>query len=196
MTELPVSTEELEAVVVQYRHLQSEHRRAGVGGSTRRRLHARLLALEKRFDELVTEWVPTELERNRWRDHLHHGSPQPAEIRGPQLPVAFKGCSEAGSIVEVLELPEGGYAVLIDEAEQRRIRARLNLHKDTRGCRLELDGFEFRETFDASPAALRALRGYVESPAGKPPWEHADELVRDGLIDRHFSLTPRGRRAV
>jgi hypothetical protein len=27
------------------------------------------------------------------------------------------------------------------------------------------------------------------------PWEDATELVADGLIDTHFDLTPRGRRA-
>jgi hypothetical protein len=29
-----------------------------------------------------------------------------------------------------------------------------------------------------------------------PPWEYASELLAGGLINVHFALTPRGRRAL
>ena len=29
-----------------------------------------------------------------------------------------------------------------------------------------------------------------------PPWDHASELLADGLIDTHLAVTPRGRRAL
>jgi hypothetical protein len=29
-----------------------------------------------------------------------------------------------------------------------------------------------------------------------PPWEHAAELLADGLIDTNAALTPRGRRVL
>jgi hypothetical protein len=53
-----------------------------------------------------------------------------------------------------------------------------------------------RETFGADPAALKALADFYEQEGSHPPWQHAAELLRDGLIDVHFDLTPRGRRAL
>jgi hypothetical protein len=58
-----------------------------------------------------------------------------------------------------------------------------------------LNGNEFEEIFDVSPEALQALTEFVERE-GNPAWEHAAELLADGLIDVHFELTPRGRRAL
>jgi hypothetical protein len=58
-----------------------------------------------------------------------------------------------------------------------------------------LDGVEFHETFDAKPNALLALRSFRAS-GGRPPWDHASELLADGLIDVNFGLTERGRRAL
>ena len=40
-----------------------------------------------------------------------------------------------------------------------------------------------------------ALADFLER-GESPPWEHASELLEDGLIDVHFALTPRGHRAL
>jgi hypothetical protein len=60
----------------------------------------------------------------------------------------------------------------------------------------ELEHALVRETFGADPAALKALADFYEQEGSHPPWQHAAELLRDGLIDVHFDLTPRGRRAL
>jgi hypothetical protein len=60
----------------------------------------------------------------------------------------------------------------------------------------EDDGREFREIFEAGGEALDALAGWVHEPRGEPPWEHLHTLLDDGLVDRHFGLTRRGRRAL
>ena len=58
-----------------------------------------------------------------------------------------------------------------------------------------VDGIEAHETFTASPEALDALDDFLDD--GKPPpWDYASELLSDGLIDTHFAVTPRGRRAL
>jgi hypothetical protein len=59
-----------------------------------------------------------------------------------------------------------------------------------------LNGNEFIEPFSASPEALRVLAEFSEGEAAWPPWDHAAELLADGLIDTNFALTPRGRRAL
>ena len=43
--------------------------------------------------------------------------------------------------------------------------------------------------------ALTALDRYRDQSDASPPWEYASELLDDGLIDVHFDLTPRGKRA-
>jgi hypothetical protein len=54
----------------------------------------------------------------------------------------------------------------------------------------------FKETFTATPVGLSELSGFLNDGGGSPPWDHAVELLADGLIDEHFALTPRGRRAL
>ena len=58
-----------------------------------------------------------------------------------------------------------------------------------------LDGTDLQESFAASDRAVRALRQF-RSAGGSPPWDHASELLSDGLTDVNFSLTERGRRAL
>jgi hypothetical protein len=54
----------------------------------------------------------------------------------------------------------------------------------------------FQETFTVPPEALSELARFAEYGDGTPPWDHAVELLADGLIDDHFALTRRGRRAL
>ena len=58
------------------------------------------------------------------------------------------------------------------------------------------DGKEIAETFNASENALTALAAYRAGSGAQPPWDYASELLADGLIDVHFDLTPRGKRAI
>ena len=62
-------------------------------------------------------------------------------------------------------------------------------------CSIRPHRLPFSETFTASTKALRELAGYLRG-SGSPPWDSAGELLADGLIDVHFALTPRGRRAL
>ncbi|WP_437965149.1 hypothetical protein WMF04_36670 [Sorangium sp. So ce260] len=54
----------------------------------------------------------------------------------------------------------------------------------------------FREHVELPVEALEARRAWVERPATEPPWRWARELVAGGLVDGHFALTDRGRRAI
>lgn len=189
------SRRELELLVAEFRHVRSEHERAGPGGSVRRHLHTRLLHLSERLDRLLEEWVPGKETREAWRACLHHGAPAPAEPRESPPALVFKGRSEAGAVAEVRERPDGDYDVIVDGALLERVELGDDLAQDL-PCTLRLDGFEFKEVFDASREALAAAGEYFARPAGPPPWEHARELVADGIVDTTFALTPRGRRAL
>lgn len=82
--------DELETTVAEYRHVQSEHRRAGVQGTVRRHLHARLSRLGSHFERLLEESVADEGTREAWRRSLHEGLPAPAEPRPPKSSLLFK----------------------------------------------------------------------------------------------------------
>lgn len=49
--------------------------------------------------------------------------------------------------------------------------------------------------FTASADPRNVLADFLESDE-PPPWDFASELLADGLIDVHFALSPRGRRAL
>jgi hypothetical protein len=76
-----------------------------------------------------------------------------------------------------------------------RIAAEKDLASTRPGLRIRIDGTEFTETFEVAGEALDALVDFHEL-GGSPPWEHASELLADGLIDAHFALTARGKRAL
>src|SRR6266545_3850116 len=61
--------------------------------------------------------------------------------------------------------------------------------------RYRLNENEYDEIFAVSDEALQALAEFLDR-GDSPPWEHASELLADGLIDVHFALTPRGHRAL
>ncbi len=181
---------ELEEIVSEYHHVQGEHRQTRPEGSGRRHMHDRLDELERRFEHLLIEQVGDEGERAAWRSRLHHGTeapPTPALAR----PLAFRGRSSGGSAVEIRARPEGGYDVEIDGVPTGRLE-----DGEIDFAAYETDGHEFREVFEASGEALDALAGWVNNPGSEPPWEHLHDLLDDGLVDRHFGLTRRGRRAL
>jgi hypothetical protein len=186
--------EELDSLTHYYHHLRNEHERADPESSTRRRLEDRLLEVRERFERLLEEWVPDPELREAWREYLRNRRPEPSEPPAIR-PLVFQGRSEvAGSTVEVRRKGDE-FQVEVDGALLERVAAQKDLSVTTPALRFRLNGTEFEETFDASPEALRALADIVDQ-GGSPPWEHASELLADGLIDVHFDLTPRGRRAL
>jgi hypothetical protein len=195
---MPVATrpcrEELEALVRHYHHVESEHERAHPQGSIRRHLELRLEHDRRRFEHLLAEYVPDESTRRTWRDFLHHRGGEPS---GPPAirPVVFKGRSEAVSVLEARGDPSGQLVVKVDGRLVERLEGPTTPISQGRAAVFRLDGTEFREEFDAEPAALRALRRFCAS-GGDPPWEHASALLADGLIDVDFALTARGRRGL
>jgi hypothetical protein len=185
--------EELDALARYYRHLHNEIERTDLESSTRRKLEDRLLDVRGRFDRLLDEWVSDEELKQEWRDYLHTHVPEPD---GPPRiePLAFQGRTEAGSIVEIRESKDE-FGVWVDGSLQERIAAAKDLSVDKPVLHFRWDGKELEETFNASKEALRALDEFLGSEGAGPPWEYASELLADGLIDRNFDLTPRGRRA-
>ncbi len=186
---------ELERLVAEYHHLRAEHRRAGLESSVRRHMEARLQELDRRFQRLLEEWVPEERLRRAWREHLHGRGPAPPEPE-PVAPLLFRGRSAAGATVEVRETGGDECAVLVDGTLVERVSAG-ELRQERQGpLTFRVGDEEFREVFSAPAAALAAARAYFARPDGEPPWEHASVLAADGLIDRTFALTARGRRAL
>jgi hypothetical protein len=190
--ELPLR-ELLETLARQYHHLQNEHKHFREGSTMRRRIGERLLDVRERFDRLLDEWVDDDDLREDWRRHLHHRVAVPD---GPSAiqPLAFRGVSDAGSVAEIRGRNGDDFDVVVDGSLVERIAAKKDLERAVPST-FRVDGFEFRETFAASADALEALGAFL-ADAGSPPWEHATELLADGLIDTHFDLTPRGRRAL
>jgi hypothetical protein len=193
----PVDTlprrEELDALARYYHHVHNELERSRPAGSVRRQLEDRLLEIRKRFDRLLEEWVPEPELRDEWRQYLHNRRPEPS---GPPAirPLVFQGRTDAGSIVEIRGKPDE-LEVRVDGALLERIAAEKDFSVNRPSFRFRLNDSDVEETFSASPEALRALTDALET-GGPPPWEHASELLTDGLIDIHFDLTPRGRRAL
>lgn len=187
--------EELEALVRYYHHLQNEHQRAPLESGVRRRIEDRLLDVRARFDRLLEEWIDDEELRAAWAEHMHNRAPEPA---GPEAirPLVFRGVTEAGSDVEVREQSREELEVRIDGALVERVAAEEDFATTVPPLHVRLDGFRAEETFSASAEALTALADFLEGGDEPPPWDYASELLADGLIDLHFALTPRGRRAL
>ncbi len=186
--------EELEALVRHYHHLESEHERAHAEGSVRRHLETRLHDDGERFERVLTTYVADERSRRAWRDFLHHRGGEPPGPP-PIKPLVFKGRSDEGSVVEIRQEPSGELTVELDDRLVERLRPGHSSLAEGRRAVFRVGEIEFRETFDAKPSALAALRRFVDS-AGSPPWDRASVLLADGLIDVTFGLTERGRRAL
>ena len=186
--------EELAALVHHYQHLHNDLEREKPEGSTRRELEDKVLDVRERFDRLLGEWVPDEELREQWREYIHNRRPEPDEP-DPIEPLAFQGLTDAGSVVQVRGQADE-YEVWVDGSLQERIAARKDLSVDKPVLHFRWDNKEIPETFNASEEALNALAAYRDHRDASPPWEYASELLADGLIDVHFDLTPRGKRAI
>jgi hypothetical protein len=151
--------------------------------------------LDTAFERRVRAWAVDERLRQAWRDTFHRSSPVP--MRPAAVPrVLFRGRSEAGSEVQACTGRGRDIDIRVDGQVVRRVEA-LNIERRDGRTFLRLDPLPpFEEAFGAPPEAIRALRTWVNDPSGEPPWRYALDLAADGLLDRHFELTPRGRRAV
>jgi hypothetical protein len=184
----------LHALVHHYQHLHNEIEREKPEGSTRRELEDKLLGVRERFDRLLEEWITDEELREEWREYIHNRLSEPGDPAGIE-PLVFQGLTDAGSVVQVRGRADE-YQVWVDGSLQERIAARKDLSVDKPVLHFRWDGKEIAETFNASEEALQALADYRDGHDGSPPWEYASELLADGLIDVHFDLTPRGKRAI
>jgi hypothetical protein len=188
--------EELGALARRYHHLQRGYQEASPDSSVRRHIEERLSDVRERFDRLLAEWVPEEEVREEWRRFLDHHAPEPD--RPPAIePLVFRGIGEVtGSILEVRGSGDE-YRVNVDGALSERLIAEKDFAATGPPLTWRYDDVDYRETFDVSEDALDALAEFVEAgAAGSPPWDYATELFADGLVDVHFALTPRGRRAL
>jgi hypothetical protein len=101
----------------------------------------------------------------------------------------------AGAVVEVRGKGGDELEVEIDGSVVARIAGEKDFTTVIPSFRWRFDGVEFGELFDVSNEALDALADFLRNDES-PPWEHAAELLADGLIDTNAALTPRGRRAL
>ena len=186
--------QELARVAHEFRHVREEHRRTRPEGSTRRHLAARLSELEERFERLLATWEQDEDRRAAWREHLQAGAPPPPSTA--VAPLVFRGVRTGGSRIEIRRRADHDYDLLVDGVRAERLADVRGVEATAPGSPIVVGGVECREVFDARDEALEALRSFVETPEGPPPWEYARELLEDGLIDVEFGLTPRGRRAL
>jgi hypothetical protein len=186
--------EELDALARHYHHLQVEHQNAQPGSSNRRRLEEKLLRVRERLERVLEEWVPEEQLRDAWRTYLDHHGPEPD---GPPViqPVVFRGRSEVtGSVLEIRGSGDE-LRVEVDGGLIERVAAEKDFSSSQPVVRYRLNENEYDEIFAVSDEALQALAEFLDR-GDSPPWEHASELLADGLIDVHFALTPRGHRAL
>jgi hypothetical protein len=185
--------EELDALARSYHHLHNEFEGAGVESSVRRELEEKLLDVRERFDRVLEEWVGDPELRDAWRAHLHNRAPNPDEPAAIR-PLVYQGRSDdTGSVVQIRR--GDGLEVSVDGSLVERVEGDKDFEVDVSPARFRLNETVFLETFNAAPDALEALREFTES-AVTPPWDYASELLADGLVDVHFDLTPRGRRAL
>jgi hypothetical protein len=185
--------EELAALVHHYQHLHNEVEHEKPEGSTRRELEDKLLDVRQRFDRLLDKWVLDDELREQWREYIRGRRSEPDDPAGIE-PLAFEGLDDAGSVVQVRGQADE-YQVWVDGSLQERIAARKDLSVDKPVLHFRWDRKEIAETFNASEEARNALAAYRDATDVSPPWEYASELLADGLIDVHFDLTPRGKRA-
>jgi hypothetical protein len=186
--------EQLDALARGYHRLQREHQDFGEG-SARRHVEDELLDVRGRIDRLLDEWVPDEELREEWRRYLEHHGPEP-DGPPPVDPPVFRGVSDVTGSEIAISGKGDDLEVRIDGAPVVRIAGERDFASTVPPLRFDLDGAEYRETFEASNEAIEALRDFLESEGQSPPWNHATELLADGIVDANFGVTPRGRRAL
>ena len=193
-TRVPVG-EELDALARHYHHLQVEHQNASPESSVRRHLEAKLLDVRERFDRVLDGWVADPELQDAWRAYLDHHAPRPEEP-GEIDPRVFLGRSEvSGTTIDVRRGPDA-HEIWADGVLTERLDAGKDFAVTDPGLRYRWNDDEYDELFEASPEGMSLLADFLAASETSPPWDHASELLADGLVDVHFDLTPRGRRAL
>ena len=123
---------------------------------------------------MLCAYIVDEDRRNAWRAHLHHRGPEP-EVTAPISALVFKGSADEGSVVKIRLDRSRGLAVDVDGLLVQRLEAKQVPMAGQRSAVFRLDGVEFRKTFDADRAALRALDDFLSS-GGSPPWQQTAGL--------------------
>jgi protein required for attachment to host cells len=182
----------LVALAREFHHVQQEHGREGVQGTTRRGLEAKMQRLVVRFEALLDHWVTDGSLRDAWMRHLYQGDPAPDEPRFP-APLLFKGATEAGGIIEIRRAADGFHDVLLDGAVIRHEEVPWHLDSDLIGP-VQIGERTCVEVFAAPAEAVDALATFLSTPEAEPPRAWARALLEDGLIGPDFELTPRGQR--
>lgn len=108
-------------------------------------------------------------------------------------PPLFKGVDEAGSRVEIRPSEDGGFDIVVDGAIESHETVSWSRDPDMIDP-TQIGQRVCRESSDAPPEALEALSAFLHTPQAEPPWQWSRVLIEDGVIDGHFSLTPRGDR--
>jgi hypothetical protein len=185
--------EELEALAHAYHLLEAEIGRLDADDPEPRELDEELLRIHKRFERVLEESLRDDGLGDRWHAHLHLRAAVPPEPP-PADPVVFRGESDAGSVVEVRRHGDA-LDVRVDGEPAEGLADPDELRTRRPGLTLRVGDTEFHETFEASAPAIHELAEYAETRR-KPPWQHATELLEDGLVDPEWEITPRGRRAI
>jgi protein required for attachment to host cells len=110
-----------------------------------------------------------------------------------QRSTLYKGIDEAGSRVEIRRSENSGFDIVVDGAIESHETVSWSRDPDMIDP-TEIGRHVCREISDAPPEALEALRAFMRTPQAEPPWRWFQALSDDGVIDGHFSLTPRGDR--
>jgi hypothetical protein len=184
----------LARLVAAYRHDRGLHDSTHLDARQRRVIDQRLSDTEHWFDRQLDESVTDPDDRAAWRAALHGHAPIPGIDASPASRLVFRGVTNAGGRVEVVERLDGQHAIMVDGVERERIVDRFAIPDPQDGV-VVIAGLHVRERFAASEPAVGALAAFSYG-GGRPPWQHIDELADDGLIDEQFAVTPRGRRAL
>lgn len=185
--------DDLQSLLSETRHRQSEPSRSGVVSAWRRHQDTHLESLRERFETLAERWLDDD-ERRAWLQALHHDAPTP-EVPQTELPPVFKGRTESGALVLVRPRsgdPNADFELVIDGDVVERMPGPITGLQGTRWQMAQNEAVE--ETFECPDEALDALEDFRNQTGGSPPWQWAQTLRREGLIDRNFSMTARGRR--
>ena len=183
------------AALVRYQGDQRrQHVSVGVGSADRRRVEHAMADAARAFARLVVEHVEDEAARAAWRFALGGRGAPPVRREDVAGRLVYRGTTDAGVVLEIRERADGEHDVLLAGKPTERILDRLRLPEDA-GTPLELAGVHAHERFGCPEDAIDALVGWGRE-GGAPPWRHASVLLEDGLVDEHFAVTVRGRRAI
>jgi hypothetical protein len=181
-------------LVGEYRRMHGEHGHLEAGAPRpRRHLETEMAALAAAFERLLGEWIRSGEDQDEWRAALHSHAAIPGGITVPASRLIFRGRTAQSVDVDVRERADGEIEIDLDGKPSERLVDRLHLSVDADGW-AQIADVHARETFDLPIPAERELRRWMRR-GGTPPWEYAPSLLAEGIVDDHFAITPRGRRA-